>query len=176
MKSSNTAWQHATINRAKKAVILWFTSLSGAGKSTLAHGVDERLHQMPCSSFMLDGDNIRHGLCGDLGFSDADRHENIRRVAEVAKLMLESGLILLTTFISPFQSERLTALRKVPHGRFSGNLLTIQSGYSRATRRQGPVYRKVREGLMSQFNGISWPYEAPPSLELTVGTGNSALM
>lgn len=124
-QSSNTVWHHATVTRARrekqndhKAAILWFTGLSGAGKSTLAHAVEERLHQMGCRTFVLDGDNVRHGLCGDLGFSDQDRQENIRRIAEVAKLMLESGTITLTAFISPFRAERNLARKLVPHGDF----------------------------------------------------------
>ena len=109
-KSTNTVWHKATITRADretlhehKSVILWFTGLSGSGKSTLAHAVEENLHKAGVSTYVLDGDNVRHGLCSDLGHSDSDRVENIRRVGELAKLMIEAGIITLTAFISPFK-------------------------------------------------------------------------
>ena len=112
-KSTNVVWHHASIDREKrenlnghKSAILWFTGLSGSGKSTLAHAVEERLHEMKARTFVLDGDNIRHGLCGDLGFSDEDRVENIRRIGEVAKLFVEAGVIAMTAFISPFRADR----------------------------------------------------------------------
>ena len=155
--SSNVVWHHATVTRERrqgqnnhKSVILWFTGLSGAGKSSLAHAVEERLHEMNCRTYVLDGDNVRHGLCGDLGFSDADRSENIRRIAEVAKLFLEAGVISLTAFISPFREEREAARKLVPHGR-------------------------ARAGEIKDFTGISSPYEAPLRPELTVDTGNSSI-
>ena len=124
-QSSNTVWHHATVTRARreimnghKSVILWFTGLSGSGKSTLAHAVEERLHQMGCRTFVFDGDNVRHGLCGDLGFSEEDRRENIRRIGEMAKLFVEAGVIALTAFISPFRSDREKVRGLVPHGDF----------------------------------------------------------
>jgi adenylylsulfate kinase len=108
-KNSNTVWHHAAVTRVRReslndhrAVAIWFTGLFGSGKSTLAHAVEEALHQRGCRTFVLDGDNVRHGLRGDLGFSAEDRHENIRRIAEVARLMVEAGVIVLTAFISPF--------------------------------------------------------------------------
>ena len=112
-KSSNVVWHEATVTRERreqqnehKSAVLWFTGLSGAGKSTLAHAVEERLHTMGCRTFVLDGDNIRHGLCSDLTFNDTDRTENIRRIGEVAKLFVDSGVITLTAFISPFITDR----------------------------------------------------------------------
>lgn len=112
-KSSNTVWHHATVSRERRAVlnghrscVLWFTGLSGSGKSTLAHAVEEALHDAGRRTFVLDGDNVRHGLCRDLGFSVEDRQENIRRIAEAAKLMTEAGVIALTAFISPFREDR----------------------------------------------------------------------
>ena len=177
-QSSNTVWHHATVTRARreeqnghKAAILWFTGLSGAGKSTLAHAVEERLHQMGCRTFVLDGDNVRHGLCGDLGFSDEDRQENIRRIAEVAKLMLESGTITLTAFISPFKSERNLARKLVPHGDF----IEIYCRCDLATCEQRDVkglYKKARQGEIKYFTGISSPYEVPEKPELSIETGN----
>jgi adenylylsulfate kinase len=124
-KSTNTVWHHATISRADrealhkhKSVILWFTGLSGSGKSTLAHAVEDQLHNTGISTFVLDGDNVRHGLCSDLGFTDSDRVENIRRIGELAKLMTEAGVITLTAFISPFKFDRDAARKLVPHGDF----------------------------------------------------------
>jgi adenylylsulfate kinase len=155
-------------------VILWFTGLSGAGKSTLAHAVEEALHQANCHTFVMDGDNVRHGLCGDLGFTDADRQENIRRVAEVAKLMLEAGVITLTAFISPFSAERNLARNLAPHGDF----IEIHCCCDLAICEQRDVkglYKKARRGEISHFTGISSPYEAPEKPELRVDTGISSL-
>ncbi|MFC1685355.1 adenylyl-sulfate kinase, partial [Pseudomonadota bacterium] len=124
-KSTNVVWHHATITRDlrqqqnnHKSTILWFTGLSGSGKSTLAHAVEDRLHKLGCRTFVLDGDNVRHGLCSDLGFSDDDRTENIRRIGELSKLFLEAGVIVLTAFISPFRQDRELARSLVPHGDF----------------------------------------------------------
>src|SRR3990167_7212689 len=126
--SVNVVWHHATVTRARReaqnghrGAIIWFTGLSGAGKSTLAHAVEEQLHQMGCRTFVLDGDNVRHGLCGDLGFSTADRVENIRRVGEVAKLFMEAGVIVLTAFISPFREDRNKVRAMVQPGEFIEN-------------------------------------------------------
>jgi adenylylsulfate kinase len=181
LKNSNVIWHHATVTRARredlnrhKSVILWFTGLSGAGKSTLAHAVEERLHQLEYRTFVLDGDNVRHGLCGDLGFSDQDRQENIRRIAEVAKLMLEAGTITLTAFISPFRTERNLARKLVPHGDF----IEIYCRCDLAVCEQRDVkglYKKARQGEIKQFTGISSPYEEPENPELTVDTGVKAL-
>ena len=179
--SSNVVWHHATVTRERrqgqnnhKSVILWFTGLSGAGKSSLAHAVEERLHEMNCRTYVLDGDNVRHGLCGDLGFSDADRSENIRRIAEVAKLFLEAGVISLTAFISPFREEREAARKLVPHGDF----LEIYCNSPIEVCEQRDVkglYRRARAGEIKDFTGISSPYEAPLRPELTVDTGNSSI-
>ena len=175
-KSSDVVWHHATVTRARrqqqnkhKSVILWFTGLSGAGKSTLAHCVEEELHQHGCSTFVLDGDNVRHGLCGDLGFTAEDRNENIRRIAEVAKLMLEAGVITLTAFISPFREEREKARLIFPHGEF----LEI---YCRAPlevceqRDVKGLYARAREGKIKDFTGISAPFEEPVEPDLEIRT------
>ncbi|GAB1392589.1 hypothetical protein MASR1M60_07520 [Rhodocyclaceae bacterium] len=123
--SSNTVWHHATVTRERRATqnghrsaVVWFTGLSGSGKSTLAHAVEEELHQAGCRTFVLDGDNVRHGLCRNLGFSVEDRRENIRRIAEAAKLMTEAGVIAMTAFISPFREDRERARSLFPHGDF----------------------------------------------------------
>lgn len=180
-QSVNTVWHHSTVTRGRreqqsghKSVILWFTGLSGAGKSTLAHAVEERLYQLGCRTFVLDGDNVRHGLCGDLGFTDQDRQENIRRIAELAKLMLEAGTITLTAFISPFRAERNLARKLVPHGDFieiycSCDLLICEE------RDVKGLYKKARQGEIQNFTGISSPYEAPEKPELKVDTGNYSL-
>ena len=180
-KSSDVVWHHATVTRDRrqeqnkhKSVIMWFTGLSGAGKSTLAHRVEESLHQLGCRTFVLDGDNIRHGLCGDLGFSIEDRTENIRRIAEVAKLMMEAGVITLTAFISPFREEREKARQIFPHGEF----LEIYCQCSLEVCEQRDVkglYKKARHGEIKDFTGISSPYEAPTKPELVVKTSESSL-
>ena len=181
-KSSNTVWHHAIITRGKreqmhnhKSVILWFTGLSGAGKSTLAHAVEERLFKMGSLTFVLDGDNVRHGLCSDLGFSDADRIENIRRVAEIAKLMVEAGVITLTAFISPFKSDRAAARKLVPHGDFIE--IYCQCSLEKCEQRDVKgLYKKARAGEITHFTGISSPYEAPDNPELIVNTGDDELV
>ena len=180
-KSSDVVWHHATVSRERrqqqnnhKSVIMWFTGLSGAGKSTLAHCVEESLYQLGCRTFVLDGDNIRHGLCGDLGFSIDDRSENIRRIAEVAKLMMESGVITLTAFISPFRAEREKARQIFPHGEF----LEIYCKCPLEVCEQRDVkglYKKARQGQIKDFTGISSPYEEPVSPELVVNTAESSL-
>jgi adenylylsulfate kinase len=180
-KSTDVVWHHATVTRDRrqdqnnhKSVILWFTGLSGAGKSTLAHCVEEALHQRGCRTFVLDGDNIRHGLCGDLGFSIEDRSENIRRISEVAKLMMEAGVITLTAFISPFRQERENARQIFPHGEF----LEIYCKCPLEVCEQRDVkglYKKAREGKIKDFTGISSPYEEPLKPELVVETAQRSL-
>lgn len=179
--STDVVWHHATVTRKRrevlnnhKSVVLWFTGLSGAGKSTLAHATEEKLHQLGCSTYVLDGDNVRHGLCGDLGFSDEDRKENIRRIGNVAKLMLESGVISLTAFISPFRSDRELVRSMMPHGDY----LEIYCKADVAVCEQRDVkglYKKAREGLIKDFTGISSPYEAPEKPEILVNTGEEKL-
>ena len=180
-QSSNTVWHHATVTRARreqqnghKSAILWFTGLSGAGKSTLAHAVEERLYQLGCRTYVLDGDNVRHGLCGDLGFTDQDRQENIRRIAELAKLMLEAGTIALTAFISPFQSERNLARNLVPHGDFIEIYCRCDLSVCEERDVKG-LYKKARQGEIKHFTGISSPYEAPEKPELSIDTDKHSL-
>jgi len=179
--SSNVVWHQATVTRARRAaqnghrsVIVWFTGLSGSGKSTLAHAVEEALHQKGCRTFVLDGDNVRHGLCGDLGFSEEGRVENIRRVGEVAKLFMEAGIIVLTAFISPFRDDRARVRGMVEHGDF----IEIYCDASLAVCEQRDVkgmYKKARAGQIKEFTGISSPYEAPENAELAVDTGEVEL-
>lgn len=179
--SSNTVWHHATVTRARReaqnghrGAIIWFTGLSGSGKSTLAHAVEERLHQMGCRTSVLDGDNVRHGLCGDLGFSARDRVENIRRIGEVAKLFMEGGLIVLTAFISPFRADRERVRGMVEHGDFIEIFCDSPIEVCESRDIKG-LYQKARAGLISEFTGISSPYEAPENPELTVSTGAAKL-
>jgi len=180
-KSSNTVWHNATVTRARreninqhKSVILWFTGLSGAGKSTLAHAIEEKLHQLNCRTYVLDGDNVRHGLCGDLGFSDQDRQENIRRIGELAKLMLEAGVISLTAFISPFEKERQLARKLVPHGDFLEIYCHCDLDICEQRDVKG-LYKKARAGDIKHFTGISSPYEVPKNPEIKINTGKDSL-
>ena len=180
-KSSNTVWHSATVTRARreklnnhKSVILWFTGLSGAGKSTLAHAVEEKLYQLQCRTYVLDGDNVRHGLCGDLGFTDTDRQENIRRIGEIAKLMLEAGVISLTAFISPFEKERQLARKLVPHGDFLEIYCYCELDICEQRDVKG-LYKKARAGEIKHFTGISSPYEVPKNPEIKINTGQDSL-
>ncbi|OHX38213.1 adenylyl-sulfate kinase [Methylomonas sp. LWB] len=180
-QSCNTIWHQASVTRARRealnghrSAILWFTGLSGAGKSTLAHAVEERLHELGCLTFVLDGDNVRHGLCGDLGFSDADRHENIRRVGELAKLMLEAGVITLTAFISPFRAERELARRLVADGDFIEIYCNCSLDVCESRDVKG-LYQMARQGQIPHFTGISSPYQPPDHPELIVNTDQAEL-
>jgi len=175
-KSNHIVWHEATVTRQRreqknkhKSAVLWFTGLSGAGKSSLAHAVEEELYQLGLNTFVLDGDNVRHGLNKDLSFSDQDRKENIRRIGETAKLMLEAGVITLTAFISPFQEERALARNLMPHGDF----IEIHCYCPLEICEQRDVkglYKKARDGEIKDFTGISSPYEAPTNPELKVDT------
>lgn len=177
----NIVWHHATVTRARRETqnghrgcILWFTGLSGAGKSTLAHAVEETLHQRGCRTFVLDGDNVRHGLCGDLGFSPEDRVENIRRVGEIAKLFMEAGVIVLTAFISPFREDRERVRGMVEHGDFMEIFCDSPIEVCESRDVKG-LYKKARAGQIQEFTGISSPYEVPDNPELTVNTGEVEL-
>jgi adenylylsulfate kinase len=174
-------WHHATVTRQRreqlnghKSAVVWFTGLSGAGKSTLAHAVEEELHQRGCRTFVFDGDNVRHGLCADLGFSVQDRSENIRRIGEMAKLFVEAGVIALTAFISPLRADR----RRVRELMGQGDFLEI---YVKCplevceTRDVKGMYQKARAGLIKEFTGISSPYEEPAHPDLMVDTARETL-
>lgn len=181
MMTKPAIWHHAIIQRADRkaqnrhdSTIVWFTGLSGAGKSTLAHAVEERLHKLGMRTYVLDGDNIRHGLCGDLGFSAADRSENIRRIGEVAKLFIDAGVIILTAMISPFRSDRERVRGMV----MAGDFLEIYCKCSLdvcAARDTKGLYRRARAGEVKEFTGISSPYEEPLAAELTVDTEHLTL-
>ena len=153
---------------------MWFTGFSGAGKSTLAHAVEERLFQSGCRTYVLDGDNIRHGLCGDLGFSPGERSENIRRVGEVAKLMVDAGVIVLTAFISPFRADRERVRGLMAHGDFLEIHCQCPLDVCESRDIKG-LYRKARAGEVKEFTGISSPYEVPAAPDLVVDTAGLPL-
>jgi len=177
-RSHNIHMQHVDVNKSARssakqqtACVLWFTGLSGAGKSTIANLVEKRLHAEGRHTYLLDGDNVRHGLNKDLGFTDADRVENIRRVAEVAKLMVDAGLIVITSFISPFSSEREMARGLLDSGEFleiyvSTPLAVVESRDSKG------LYKKARTGKLQNFTGIDSPYEPPENPDIVVDTVN----
>lgn len=175
-KSTNTVWHKATVTRKRreklnghKSAILWFTGLSGSGKSTLAHSVEESLHQLGCKTFVFDGDNVRHGLCRDLGFTDDDRKENLRRIGEMVKLFLEAGTISLTAFISPFKEDRDKVRAMVPEGDFVE--IYCRCPISKCEERDVKgLYKKARAGEIPHFTGISSPYEEPENADIVVDT------
>jgi adenylylsulfate kinase len=173
---TNVVWHHATVTRERreaqnghKSCVLWFTGLSGAGKSTLAHAVEEQLHQLGCRTFVLDGDNVRHGLSSNLGFSEDDRRENIRRIGEAAKLMMEAGVIAMTAFISPFRADREAVRNLMPHGDFFEVYCKAALETCEARDVKG-LYKKARAGEIKNYTGIDSPYEAPEKPELVVDT------
>ncbi|MGW8275736.1 sulfate adenylyltransferase subunit CysN [Xanthomonas axonopodis] len=171
-RAGNVHWQHLDVDRGARARIkgqaprvLWFTGLSGAGKSTVANLVDKRLHALGYHTFILDGDNVRHGLNRDLGFTDEDRVENIRRVAEVARLMADAGLIVLVSFISPFRAERQLARERFDQGEFIEVFVDVPLAVAEVRDVKG-LYRKARAGQIPNFTGIDSPYEAPQTPEI----------
>ena len=181
MISSDIVWHNATVTRVRReaqnghrGAIIWFTGISGSGKSTLAHAIEEILHQRGCRTFVLDGDNVRHGLCADLDFSHQARTENIRRVGEVAKLFMEAGIVVLTAFISPYRDDR-DAVRKLVD---EGDFIEIHCNASLAVCEKRDVkglYKKARSGQVAEFTGITSPYEAPMEPELALTTGELPL-
>ena len=181
MKSPNVIYHQASVTRERRnqsnnhqSVVLWFTGLSGSGKSTLAHVLEEKLFNKGCKTFVLDGDNVRHGLNSNLDFSDNDRKENIRRIGEVAKLMLESGLIVMTAFISPFREDR-TAVRNLIS---NSDFIEIYCKASLKTCEERDVkglYKRARAGEIKNYTGIDSPYEAPENPELIIDTDKETL-
>ena len=150
-----------------KGAVIWFTGLSASGKSTIAHMVESKLFQRGCSTYVLDGDNVRHGLCSDLTFCPGDRTENVRRIGEMVKLFVDAGVIVLTAFISPYRQDR----RKVRSLFFQGQFLEIYVHCPPevcAARDQKGIYQKAKAGIIQEFTGISAPYETPESPELII--------
>jgi bifunctional enzyme CysN/CysC len=171
-RSDNVHWQAVEVDKTARSIIngqqpavVWFTGLSGAGKSTIANIVEQKLHELGRHTYLLDGDNVRHGLNHDLGFTDADRVENIRRVAEVAKLMVDAGLIVLVSFISPFRSERRMARDLLETGEFIEVFVDSGLDVAESRDRKG-LYAKARRGELANFTGIDSPYEEPESPEI----------
>lgn len=179
--SKNVTPHNATISRYHReqqnghgSMLLWFTGFSGAGKSTLAHAVEEKLYKLNYKTYVLDGDNVRQGLCGDLEFSEKDRKENIRRIGEVGKLFVDAGIITLAAFISPFRMDR----DRVRELLGEDNFVEIYCKASLKVCEQRDVkgiYKKARNGLIKEFTGISSPYEEPERPELVIDTGTESL-
>jgi adenylylsulfate kinase len=155
-------------------VILWFTGLSGAGKSTLAHAVEKALFDLGCRTFVVDGDNVRHGLCADLGFTAQDRQENIRRIGELSKLFLDAGIVTLTAFISPFRADRDRVRALVQDNAFIEIYCNADLSVCEQRDIKG-LYKKARRGEIADFTGISSPYEPPQNPELVVNTAKETL-
>lgn len=181
MKSKNIAWQQSSVNKAErnlrlghKSVVLWLTGFSGAGKSTLAHAIERHLYERNCATIVLDGDNVRHGLCSDLGFSQQDREENIRRIGEMAKLFTEAGVIAVTAFISPYITDRERVRSILPAGEFIEVYCRCSLEICEGRDVKG-LYKKARKGLIADFTGISSPYEPPINPEIIVDTGTDSL-
>lgn len=179
-KSTNVTWHRGHVSpedrqrrNGHSAAVLWFTGMSGSGKSTLAHAVEKALHDRGCHTYVLDGDNIRHGLNKNLGFSPEDRTENIRRIAEVARLFHDAGVIVLTAFISPYRADR-DAARLVIGEDFVEVFVQADLATCEARDPKG-LYKKARAGEIAEFTGISAPYEEPEAAEIVVDTGANDL-
>ena len=180
-KSNNVVWEQSLITRqdrealnGHRSFVLWFTGLSGSGKSTLAHAVEQKLYERGCRTFVLDGDNVRHGLSSNLGFSEDDRKENIRRIGEAAKLMTEAGIIPLTAFISPFRTDREMVRSLFPHGEFFEVYCNASLEVCESRDVKG-LYKKARAGEIKNYTGIDSPYESPMNPELIVSTGENSI-
>jgi len=162
-------------NKNQKPCLLWFTGLSGSGKSTIANALDVALHNRGYHTFLLDGDNVRHGLCKDLAFSDHDREENIRRVGEVCKLFADAGLIVLSAFISPFNSDRRLVRKLFPAGEFIEVFMDAPIETCESRDPKG-LYQKARSGQIKDFTGIDSPYELPAHPELRLDTSRMSVV
>jgi adenylylsulfate kinase len=180
-KATNITWHEANVTQTdrekllnQKGCVIWFTGLSGSGKSTLALEVENTLYQREHLTYVLDGDNIRHGLNKNLGFSPEDREENIRRIGEVAKLFADAGVIAMTAFISPYRADRDNARDLLDEGRFVEVFVDCPLEVCETRDTKG-LYKKARAGEIKEFTGISAPYEAPSHPELTVNTDSQTL-
>lgn len=180
-KATNIVWHEHKVTQEdrekllkQKGIVLWFTGLSGSGKSTIANEVAYKLHQMGKLTYILDGDNIRHGLNKNLGFSPEDRNENIRRISEVAKLFADAGIITITAFISPYKKYRNFCRELLGPGRFI-EIYTKASLETCEKRDPKGLYKKAREGIIKDFTGINAPYEEPENPELIIDTDKCSI-
>ena len=181
MKSTNIIYHNASVTRKRrnqsnkhKSVVIWFTGLSGSGKSTLGHAVEEILFNKGCRTFVLDGDNVRHGLSSNLDYSNKDRKENIRRIGEVTKLMMKAGLIIMTAFISPFKEDRIAVRNLIPDGDFIEIYCKASLETCEARDLKG-FYKRARAGEIKNYTGIDSPYEVPDNPELIIDTDKETL-
>ena len=181
MKNTNITYHAASVTRERrnqlnnhKSVVIWFTGLSGSGKSTLAHSVEEILFSKGCRTYVLDGDNVRHGLTSNLGFSNEDRKENIRRIGEVTKLMMEAGLIIMTAFISPFREDRIAVRNLISDGDFIEIYCKASLETCEARDLKG-LYKRARLGEIKNYTGINSPYEIPDNPELIIDIDKESL-
>ena len=182
MKTENTVWHQQQVSKTQRAALkkqrpclLWYTGLSGSGKSTVANAVDALLFERGCHSYLLDGDNVRHGLNGDLGFSDEDRIENIRRISEVSKLFIDSGLVVSTAFISPFASDRKMARTMLEQGEFIEVYIDTTIAICEQRDPKG-LYKKARAGEIKDFTGIDSTYDIPAAPELHIKTAQLSVI
>ena len=181
MREKNIVWHHHQLSKeerssqkGQKQCVLWFTGLSGSGKSTIANALEAKLYEMGQHTYLLDGDNIRHGLNKDLGFSDEDRVENIRRIGEVSKLFVDAGLIVISAFISPFHSDRQIVRNLVESGEFLEVFIDTPLEICEQRDPKG-LYQKARKGEIPTFTGISSPYEAPATSEIHILTAEKSI-
>ncbi|WP_078546817.1 adenylyl-sulfate kinase [Litchfieldia alkalitelluris] len=180
-KNENIVWHQASLTKEDRrnlnnhqSFVLWFTGLSGSGKSTVANAVASKLHELSARTYVLDGDNIRHGLNKDLGFSDNDRKENIRRIGEVSKLFVDSGQVVLTAFISPFQEDRALVRGLLDESEFIEVFVKCPIEECEVRDPKG-LYVKARQGIIPEFTGISSPYEEPTQPEVTIETNKFSI-
>ncbi len=174
VKKNNITWFNGYVSREDrekahdhKGAVIWFTGLSASGKSTIAHIVEKQLHERGCSTYVLDGDNVRHGLCADLTFCAKDRAENIRRIGEMVRLFVDAGIIVLTAFISPYRQDRQQVRSLLSDGQFLEIHVDCPPEIC-ATRDQKGIYQKAQAGIIKEFTGISAPYEPPENPELII--------
>jgi len=173
-KNNNLKWFDSYVSRedreklhGHKGAVVWFTGLSASGKSTIAHLAEKELHKRGCSTYVLDGDNIRHGLCSDLGFSPEDRAENIRRIGEVVKLFVDAGIIVLTAFISPYQKDRERVKRLFSKDQFIEVYVNCPLEICETRDKKG-FYKKAKKGLIKEYTGVSSPYEPPKNPDIVI--------